>query len=51
MKIGAVVTRTRLPTTSSKGRYALRATFAPLFDLNLKDEACENKFSRGRNGT
>ncbi len=36
--IGAVVVRTGLATTSSKGRYALQAGFASLFDPALRDE-------------
>jgi len=36
--LGAVVTRKGLPTTSSKGRYALQATFSQLFDPALDDD-------------
>lgn len=38
VRIGAVVTRTGLATTSSKGRYALQSVFASLFDPALTDE-------------
>ena len=38
VQIGAVVLRAGLPTTSSKGRYALQAGFASLFDPALTDE-------------
>lgn len=38
VRIGAVVTRSGLATTSSKGRYALQAGFAALFDPALTDE-------------
>lgn len=38
VRIGAVVTRAGLATTSSKGRYALQSAFAQLFDPGLKDE-------------
>jgi hypothetical protein len=38
VRIGAVVTRPGLATTSSKGRYALQAAFASLFDPALEDE-------------
>jgi hypothetical protein len=38
VRVSAVVTRTGLATTSSKGRYALQAGFAALFDSALKDE-------------
>jgi hypothetical protein len=38
VRIGAVVTRPGLPTTSSKGRYALQSAFASLFDPALQDE-------------
>ncbi|GGC58974.1 BsuBI/PstI family type II restriction endonuclease [Chelatococcus reniformis] len=38
VRIGAVVTRPGLATTSSKGRYALQAGFASLFDPGLADE-------------
>jgi hypothetical protein len=41
VRIGAVVTRPGVPTTSSKGRYALQAGFASLFDPVLKDEPLE----------
>lgn len=37
--IGAVIERTDLPTTSSKPRYALKASFAALFDPALTGEA------------
>ena len=33
IRVGAVVERSGLPTTSSKPRYALREGFAALFDL------------------
>ena len=38
VRVSAVVTRTGLATTSSKGRYALQTGFAALFDPVLKDE-------------
>jgi hypothetical protein len=38
VRVSAVVTRTGLPTTSSKGRYALQTGFAALFDPALNDE-------------
>ncbi|UTW52986.1 restriction endonuclease [bacterium SCSIO 12827] len=39
--IGAVFTRTDLPTTSSKPRYALKSNFATLFDPSLDGAALE----------
>lgn len=39
--IGAVIERTDLPTTSSKPRYALTASFAALFDPALNGTALE----------
>lgn len=39
--IGAVIERTDLPTTSSKPRYALKASFAALFDPALTGEALQ----------
>ena len=41
IRVGAVVERRGLPTTSSKPRYALRAGFAALFDPALNDEPLE----------
>jgi BsuBI/PstI restriction endonuclease HTH domain len=41
VRIGAVVTRPGLATTSSKGRYALQSAFASLFDPALQDEPLE----------
>ena len=38
MRVGAVITRPGLATTSSKGRYALQSGFAALFDPALKEE-------------
>jgi hypothetical protein len=38
VRMGAVVTRPGVPTTSSKGRYALQSAFASLFDPALIDE-------------
>ena len=38
VRVSAVVTRAGLPTTSSKGRYALQSSFAALFDSSLRDE-------------
>jgi hypothetical protein len=38
VRIGAVVTRPGLATTSSKGRYALQSALASLFDPALQDE-------------
>jgi hypothetical protein len=40
VRMGAVVVRPGVVTTSSKGRYALQAGFASLFDPSLADEAC-----------
>ncbi|HEU4368534.1 MAG TPA: BsuBI/PstI family type II restriction endonuclease, partial [Methylomirabilota bacterium] len=37
--LGAVITRTGVPTTSSKPRYALTRSFAGLFDPGLHDHA------------
>ncbi len=41
VRIGAVVTRPGLPTTSSKGRYALQTALAVLLDPALQDEPVE----------
>jgi hypothetical protein len=41
VRVGAVVTRTGLATTSSKGRYALQAGFSSLFDPALQAEPLE----------
>lgn len=41
VRVGAVVTRPGLATTSSKGRYALQAGFAALFDPLLTDAPLE----------
>ena len=41
VQIGAVITRPGIPTTSSKGRYALQSGFASLFDPGLRDVALE----------
>jgi hypothetical protein len=41
VRIGAVVIRPGLATTSSKGRYALQSAFASLFDPALEDEPLE----------
>ena len=41
VQVGAVVVRTGIPTTSSKGRYALQAQFAALLDPALTDEPLE----------
>ncbi len=38
VRVGAVVTRSGLATTSSKGRYALQSTLSSLFDPALRDE-------------
>jgi hypothetical protein len=38
VRMGAVVTRQGVATTSSKGRYALQSAFASLFDPALSDE-------------
>jgi len=38
VRMGAVVTRPGIPTTSSKGRYALQTAFASLFDPALQGE-------------
>lgn len=53
--VGAVLARTDLPTTSGRPRYALKGTFAKLFDPALDGEALEDaiadfqktSFSRG----
>lgn len=39
--IGAAVKRTDIPTTSSKGRYALQREFASLFNPDLQNEQLE----------
>ena len=39
VRIGAVIVRQGLPTTSSQGRYALQHAFAALLDPNLKGDA------------
>jgi hypothetical protein len=41
VRIGAVMMRAGVATTSSKGRYALQAAFASLFDPVLEDEPLE----------
>ena len=41
VRVSAVVTRTGLATTSSKGRYALQTGFAALFDPALQGELLE----------
>ena len=38
VQVGAVIQRTGIPTTSSKGRYALQVQFAALLDPALADE-------------
>lgn len=43
--IGAVIERTDLPTTSSKPRYALKASFAALFDPALTGEALQARIA------
>lgn len=48
MPVGAVVSRQGVPTTSSKGRYALEKSFAQLFDPELKAEALEAAISKWR---
>jgi len=39
VRVGAVVTRSGLATTSSKGRYALQSALSSLFDPALQDES------------
>jgi hypothetical protein len=41
VRIGAVVMRPGIPTTSSKGRYALQSGLASLFEPTLQGEALE----------
>jgi len=41
VEIGAVISRDDLPTTSGKPRYALKASFASLFDPSLQGQALE----------
>jgi hypothetical protein len=41
VRVGAVITRRGLPTTSSKGRYALQRDLALLFDPRLEGEALQ----------
>ncbi|MGH7114413.1 MAG: BsuBI/PstI family type II restriction endonuclease [Stellaceae bacterium] len=41
VRVGAVVTRPGVTTTSPKGRYALHSAFASLFDPLLQDEPLE----------
>lgn len=43
--IGAVIERTDLPTTSSKPRYALKASFAALFDPTLTGEVLQARIA------
>lgn len=44
--LGAAIERTDLPTTSSKGKYALRKEFAALFDPALTGEALETAIAQ-----
>lgn len=46
--VGAVIQRTDLPTTSSKPRYALKASFAALFDPTLTGEPLANAIADWR---
>jgi BsuBI/PstI restriction endonuclease domain/BsuBI/PstI restriction endonuclease HTH domain len=46
--IGAVVVRPDLPTTSSRPRYALSASFAALFDPRLSGSALDKAITRWR---
>lgn len=46
VQVGAVVIRQGLPTTSGRGRYALTADFAALFDPGLTGEALGTAISR-----
>ena len=48
VRVGAVVTRPGLATTSSKGRYALQSAFASLFDPTLEDTRSRPRLPRGR---
>ena len=43
--IGAVTERTDLPTTSSRPRYALKASFAALFDPDLSGEDLHSRIA------
>jgi hypothetical protein len=45
VSIGAVTERTDLPTTSSKPRYALKASFAALFDPSLSGEDLHSRIA------
>jgi len=45
VSIGAVIERTDLPTTSSKPRYALKASFAALFDPTLTGEVLQARIA------
>ena len=45
VSVGAALTRTDLPTTSSKPRYALQADFAALFDPQLGGESLDTAIS------
>lgn len=44
--LGAAIERTDLPTTSSKGKYALRKEFSALFDPALDGEALEGAIAQ-----
>jgi hypothetical protein len=46
--IGAVVVRPDLPTTSSRPRYALRASFATLFEPSLSENALDDAITKWR---
>jgi BsuBI/PstI restriction endonuclease HTH domain/BsuBI/PstI restriction endonuclease domain len=51
MQVGAAFARGDLPTTSGKPRYALRASFAELFDPQLDGEALESAIERFQEAT
>lgn len=48
VNVGAVVTLAGIPTTSSRGRYALQAAFASLFDPVLRDEPLQKAIAAWR---
>lgn len=49
VRLGAVVTRPGLATTSSKGRYALQSAFAALFDPELTHEPLRTAIAAWQN--
>lgn len=46
IQVGAVIVRQGIPTTSGKGRYALTAEFAALFDPDLQDDVLDEAIAR-----